>query len=167
VPTLSVSLRSVPNRIAVGITLAAALIVLLWSMRPMTGSWEYRASAGGTSLRHPVTFEGFAEPEPWGRWTTGEKATLTFGRALPARFVAVVRAHAFGPNVGAPVRVCAGASCNTAAFEQSDTEVRLAFRAHGGSRRLTFHIPHPTAPGNDDAQTFGVGLVAVRIEEAR
>lgn len=133
----------------------------------MTGSWEYPAAKSGrASLRHPVIFSGFAGPEAWGRWTTGEKATLTFGNRLPDRFVAVVRAHAFGPNVGAPVRICAGATCATATFGETDTEARLSLRGHG-SRKLTFHVPHPTVPGNGDPRALGIGLAAVRIEEVR
>lgn len=132
----------------------------------MIGSWEYPAASGRSSLRHPVIFSGFSGPEAWGRWTTGEKATLTFGNALPEHFTAVVRAHAFGPNVGAPVRICAGASCGTATFGEADTEARVLLRG-GGSRRLTFHVPHPTVPGNGDPRALGIGLAVVRIEEVR
>jgi phosphoglycerol transferase len=150
------------------VTVAAVAVVAVWAARPVSGPWEYRASVGGrASLRHPVTYEGFASPEPWGRWTTGEEATLTFGRALPTRFEAVLRAHAFGANAGAPIRVCAGGGCQSATFAQADTDVRLTFHVRPNSHRVTLHIPHPSAPGNGDNRRFGVGLVSVRIEDAR
>lgn len=133
----------------------------------MTGSWDYPATGGSRpSVRQPVVFDGFGGPEPWGRWTTSPTATLIFGRPLPARFTAVVRGHAFGPNVGAPVRICVGRSCATATFGEAAAEVRVSLRGHG-SRRLTFHVPHPTAPGGGDSRSLGIGLGGVRIEEAR
>lgn len=160
-----VPIRSTPNLIALAVTALAAVAITVWSSVPMSGTWEYPLAGGGRpSLRHPVSFDGFSGPEPWGRWTTDDRATMTFGRVFPRRFLVVLRGHASAPNVGAPVRVCAGPVCETARFDGVPTEVRLRFSG-GDGRTLTFHIPHPTAPGPGDTRRLGIGLTAVRIEE--
>lgn len=157
-----------PNRIATGITAVALTSVLVWSAQPMTGTWEYAMSGERRpSIRRPVAFEGFGAGELWGRWTTDDTAALILGRPLPERFVAVLHGHAFGPNIGAPVRVCVDGACETTTFAADDRDTRLSFRTDGGVRRMTIHVPHPTAPEAGDDRLLGVGLVFVRIEEAR
>jgi hypothetical protein len=158
-------LRSTPNRIAASVTLAAVAAVGLWSTRPMSGAWTYGAAESGpASVRHPVVWSGFSRAEPWGRWTTGHDASIEFDRPLPNPAAVTIRAHAFGPNAGAPIRVCTGRDCATATFTDIDGDVTVEL-ASGGARVIVIHVPHPMAPGNGDARTLGLAVSTVTIEE--
>ena len=163
---------SLPNRVAAGTTLVAVLTVALWASRPVDGAMEFGLGSSGRSraqlspLHVPVRFEGFYGSEPWGRWTEGDTAHIRFGRPVPADFRLVVRGRAFGPNVDAPVRVCVEDECQLVRLAAQDRRVQLEFRGHGGARRVTFHIPHPSSPGNGDDRQLGIGIVSLRVEDA-
>ena len=47
-----------------------------------------------------VAVDGFSTPEPWGRWTDRERATVSFPQPLPESFHIDIELQGFGPNVG-------------------------------------------------------------------
>ena len=58
------------------------------------------ALSSQTSL---AQYTGFADAEPWGRWTNAKLAVVSFNRNLPQHAVVAIKAKAFGPNVGIPI----------------------------------------------------------------
>ncbi|GAC1423539.1 MAG: hypothetical protein NVSMB6_24760 [Burkholderiaceae bacterium] len=130
-------------------------------------------NAGGTGLLYAGT--GWANPEPWGRWSLGQDAELT------------VR---FDPGVVGPLKVVAEAFALTAAGQlsnQADIYANDRLVAHWalgpnpsmqvanlpslekGVLRLRFHVPQPLSPaaaGSSDYRQLGVALVRLTIVSA-
>lgn len=156
------------NVIAAAVTFIAAAAVAVWSLLPVHRALDYRlgTAVAGASLspRHvPVGFEGFSGAEPWGRWTDEPQAAIVFGRPLPQRFALSLTGHAFGPNVGAPVEVCAADACRPVVFGGVDGTVTTTFVTHHAARRVVLHVPHPTTPNPMDHRLLGIGLVDVHV----
>ena len=149
------------------------MAVAIWALVPLDGSLSYELGSSHQSRsilspRHvPLLTSGFAGQQPWGRWTDRPTATLTFGRPFPRHLVLSLTGHAFGPNIDAPVRVCVPGDCETMRLAATDSTVRLTFHAAGAARSVTLHVPHAVSPGNGDPRLLGVGIVSVRVEEAR
>lgn len=161
-------LRAVPNLVAIGVTLLALAVVMVWAQFPLAGVVTYGTDEGRRlSIRHPVVFTGFGRPDGEGRWTVDDEATISFGRPLPSRFVAVLRGHAYGPNAGRGVRVCARGDCKSVVFSESAHDVRVELVPERTTRRLELHIPQPTAPGGGDERRLGIHLASIRVEPVR
>lgn len=111
---------------------------------------------------------GMSGHEPWGRWSDGTPVAFQFKQPLPARFTLALIAHAFGPNIGAPIQVRAGASEQTLTLAADDQTCRLDFTLAAPADRLEFSIPQPTSPAElkqgEDPRKLGIGLVKLRIE---
>ena len=106
----------------------------------------------------------FFPPEPWGNWTLGEKLQLQFSAALPRKFELVLKARAFGPNVGQAFYVELGQSripfILKGEFQTVTLEVDNPFKLSN----LNIYIPQATAP-----KSLGLGeddrLLGMAIEE--
>lgn len=111
---------------------------------------------------------GMSGHEPWGRWSDGTPVAFQFKQPLPARFTLALTAHAFDPNIGAPIQVRAGASEQTLTLAADDQTCRLDFALAAPADRLEFSIPQPTSPAElkqgEDPRKLGIGLVKLRIE---
>ena len=94
-------------------------------------------------------------------------AAVTFGRPLPERLAVVVRAHAYGPNVGRPVLLCLGAECQSVAFGPSPTEALVSFASNSShARRLEIYVPEPRAPGTHDPRRLGLLIESIEVGAA-
>lgn len=169
---LAVPRPRTPNQAAAVVTALAVVAVAAWSARPLDGALHHRLGEGGQErlllapMQSPVLYEGFGAAEPWGRWTIGETASITFGRPLSSRVAVTVHGHAFGPNVGQPVRLCLGKECQSAVFTGETTAVRVLFEHNSThARRVVIHVPHPTAPGTADTRRLGLGVASIEAFE--
>lgn len=112
---------------------------------------------------------GVSAHEPWGRWTDGPVAVLTFAAPLPARFTLVVTAAAYGPNIGRPAAFTAGSVTSTATFGTAlgsgppETR-RLRFETEHRSRRLEIRPHQPTRPDNGDDRALGLALIRLQVQ---
>jgi hypothetical protein len=115
---------------------------------------------------------GMSGYEPWGRWTEGgPTAKFRFKQALPKKFTLDITATAFGPNVGAPVKVRAGSVEKTFVItNKAPNTYRLQFVVDGTVDSLEFTPPKPTSPSeilpnNGDGRKLGIGLIALKISD--
>jgi phosphoglycerol transferase len=112
---------------------------------------------------------GVSAHEPWGRWTDGRVAVLTFAEPLPTRFTLVVTAAAYGPNVGRPATFIAGSTAQTATFAtqlgSGPPEVRrLMFETSERVDRLEIRPYEPRRPDNGDDRALGLALFRLQVE---
>jgi hypothetical protein len=162
-----------PNQVAAAVTALAVIGVAAWSARPLDGRVVQRLTTGADEMpllapmQVPVLYEGFGEVESWGRWTIDDVAAVTFGRPLPEQLAVVVRAHAYGPNVGRPVLLCLGGECQPVSFGPSPTDAQVSFGSNSSrARRLEIHVPEPTAPGDHDPRRLGLLIESIEVRAA-
>jgi len=118
----------------------------------------------------PTLLTGFAAPEPFGRWTTGQLATVDLPEPLPSSFRLTITCQAFGPNVGRDLVVQAG-GCDSAVrlVDHAARSYVAAFAGVApGTRRITFRVPAPASPrecgvGEDDRR-LGIALADLRVD---
>lgn len=117
---------------------------------------------------------GVSSREGWGRWTDanqGDVVRFRFKQRLPDGFILEIKARAFGPNAGVPVKVRVGD------VEQSFTPSKvsaggfyqLTFRGTGGADSIGIIPPQPVSPkdinpDSKDARKIGVGLISLKIQ---
>ncbi len=110
---------------------------------------------------------GLSGHEPWGRWSDSGTVTFQFAQPLPTHFTLILTAHAFGPNIGAPIKVKTGASEQTLTLTAAAETHRLDFTLTAPTDRLEFLIPQPTSPADlqqgEDPRKLGIGFVTLRI----
>jgi len=113
--------------------------------------------------------KGLSQPEPWGRWSDGERVELGFVNCLPAgKIKMTVTGHAFGPNADKRFRFVLGKKEDAAIFNKSDSVVSMSFvNREECANKLTIHIPTPKSPVelglSKDSRKLGLGIVRVRI----
>jgi hypothetical protein len=112
---------------------------------------------------------GVSVHEPWGRWTDGRLAVLTFAEPLPAKFTLVVTGAAYGPNVGRPATFTVGSAVQTATFTtqlgSGTPEVkRLVFETADPADRIEIRPYEPARPGKGDDRALGLALFRLQIE---
>ena len=130
--------------------------------------------AEGIDFRKPgyptflAAVSGLFGHEPWGRWSEGETVVFQFAEPLPTRFTLALTARAFGPNIGAPIKVKAGPSEQTLTLTAEAQTHRLNFTLAAPTDRLEFHVPQPISPAelklSDDPRKLGVGFVTLQLE---
>ncbi len=128
-------------------------------------------SFAGTSSSSAVTgLRGFAQPEPFGRWTNRKVALIDFNGPLPDRFDLDLSAAAFGPNVGAETLVVIGAKSYAVRIQGDLSAFKtytIAVENPLGERSIAFVVPHPVAPEDvgkgTDSRPLGIALGALTI----
>lgn len=121
-----------------------------------------------------VEVSGMSGHEAWGRWTDaaeGATAKFRFVQPLPQKFALELKANAFGPNLGRPVKVRAGAVEKE--FVVKDAQAPelhvLTFDGVNGADTIEIVPPQPTSPKqldpqNGDQRMLGVSLVSLQIK---
>ncbi|HDM8356028.1 TPA: acyltransferase family protein [Yersinia enterocolitica] len=111
---------------------------------------------------------GFSHVESWGRWTDANLSTasLKFARPLPQAFVLEINAHAYGPNVGAPVNVIAGGVTRQVVFTDKQITAQVQFDGVQGSA-IDIVPLHPTSPSSlgasSDQRKLGLGISSIKV----
>jgi len=116
---------------------------------------------------------GMSGFETWGRWSDadagGPVVRFTFVDKLPANFNLVIMANAFGPNVGQPIRVVAGAVEQSWVIQNaSPPKIYTLQFNHVDGNTIEFIPPAPTSPqslgqGNNDPRKLGIGFISLKI----
>ena len=116
---------------------------------------------------------GLAAQEPWGRWSDSYQVTLHFANCLPkGKLLIDVHGHAFGPNIGKPVRILIGSSQASITLGEFDEDVRVNLNNQGEcEKNLLLLVPEKTSPSalgvNSDNRTLGLGLVRLGIRAVK
>jgi hypothetical protein len=108
---------------------------------------------------------GVSFPEPAGRWTDGGIVGIDFVEPLPARFRVVIRAGAFGENLGADVVVRIDGHHRTMRFNAhpgAAQEAEADWRLPRRPSRIEIQIPFPTTP-EGDSRALGLALESLRV----
>jgi len=115
--------------------------------------------------------EGVSSFEPWGRWTDAAVAKLIFKQPLPRKFILEIAMGAFGPNMGAPVKLRVGnIETSFVITPKMLTEpFGFSFETDGTSNTLEITPSKPTSPNeldseNPDTRKLGVGLISIKIK---
>jgi phosphoglycerol transferase len=112
---------------------------------------------------------GLSVNEAWGRWSEGKHVVFKFKQPLPQKFDLILRAGAFGPNIGKPCLIDIGSeqrriTFSSDPFTQPET-YRIAFRFDGRPDSIQITIPEPSRLASD-ARMLGIGFISMRIEAA-
>ncbi|MBV5330746.1 MAG: DUF2029 domain-containing protein [Chlorobium sp.] len=112
---------------------------------------------------------GLSHVEPWGRWSDGDQVELGLTGCLPqGRLKLMIVGHAFGPNVGLPVKVVLGSKEIVTTFADSDTE-QSAYITNEAKcvDKVVIKIPKPTSPQelgqSTDSRKLGIGWLSLNI----
>ena len=117
--------------------------------------------------------KGLSDLESWGRWTDSnvdKTVKLQFRETLPKNFVLEIRALAYGPNVGVPVKIIVGDIEKTFTLTANKNTYELIFETNGKEDILEIVPPNPTSPNeidkeNNDTRKLGIGLVSLKIKD--
>ncbi|MBP1131149.1 phosphoglycerol transferase [Serratia sp. PL17] len=116
---------------------------------------------------------GVSSVEDWGRWSDANLApavNIDYVAPLPPAFDLVLRARAYGKNVGEPISVRVGDQEQFVTLTEQDTTVTLRFDNPGGAQNISITPPTPTEPqegasGGFTPKKLGIGLVSLKIEQ--
>lgn len=116
---------------------------------------------------------GLAAQEPWGRWSDSDQVTLHFANCMPkGQLLIDVHGHAFGPNIGKPVKILIGSSQASITLGEFDADVSANIDNQAEcEKNLLVVVPKKTAPSalgvNSDNRTLGLGLVRLGIRAVK
>jgi hypothetical protein len=114
---------------------------------------------------------GLSAQESWGRWTDGRAAVMRLNYHLPEKFEVMIKAGAFGPNVGGVARIVINDVVREFKIQAAEArEYRLQFEQSRPSETATIIVypPRPASPSDlgqsDDQRKLGLGLVSFFID---
>lgn len=116
-----------------------------------------------------LNLSGLDAQESWGHWSNSDQVTLYFANCLPkGKLIIDIRGHAFGPNIGKPMKIFIGASQTSVTFGAFDEDVSADLDNQAECEtKLILLIPEKTSPSalglNNDNRTLGLGLVRLGI----
>ena len=115
-----------------------------------------------------VLLEGFGEREAWGRWTTGDIASIVMADALPDRVRLSISGYGFASNADAPIRVRAGNREAQIVLGATSTTVILDLAGIGPAAYSIDFIPvKPVSPAelglSSDTRRLGIAISAIDI----
>ena len=112
---------------------------------------------------------GLSARESWGRWSSTDQVTVHFANCLPnGKLTIDVRGHAFGPNIGKPVKLFIGSSQASITFGEFDKDARVTLNNQAEcENKLVLLVPEKASPLalgiSNDTRTLGLGLVQIGI----
>ncbi len=110
---------------------------------------------------------GLGAPEPWGAWSVDEVVGIEFSRPIPRDVTLKLSARAFGPNIGAPVKLEVGGRIHDVVLEAVDSDITIELKGLVNVTELKFRVPHPVSPKelglSVDTRRLGVGFVDLTL----
>lgn len=162
---LVVGKHPLPDGVRPVVATAEYALVRLAPSGPELARAALSAPLGSASLVGAA--EGLSAPESWGRWSDGARVVLHLNQPLPQHAVVMLTAHAFGPNVGQPFTMRAGASEARFTLTGADSAISLRLFTDGSVRTLVIEVPRPTAPAalgqGPDHRKLGIALATIGI----
>lgn len=115
---------------------------------------------------------GLSSSERWGRWSDAglyPVVKLEFKKMLPKRFILEIIAGAFGPNIGAPVKVRVGSVEKFFIVNSVPQPYQLEFETDGKVDAIEIIPSQPTEPNmlnpeSADSRKLGISLIALKIK---
>jgi hypothetical protein len=119
------------------------------------------------------TIKGLSGREAWGRWSDAndnESVKIAFKSPFPKNFFLILKAWAFGPNVGREILFKVGSNTKTLVLTEAMTEYRLLFEdVDPGSHVLEITPPTPKSPRDlgisNDTRKLGIGFERLSIRK--
>ena len=116
---------------------------------------------------------GVSTVESWGRWSDANIAPavkIDYVDPLPASFDVVLRARAYGNNIGKPMSVKVGDEEHFVTFSDKDETITVQFSNPDNAQSIVITPPSPTEPtegtsGGFEPRKLGVGLVSLSVED--
>lgn len=118
-------------------------------------------------------FSGLSFQEPWGRWSDGDSVAVKFANCLPQGKLRIeLRGHAFGPNIGKPVKLLLGSSQASIVLGENDHDLTATLENNEQCQNaLLLFVPEkksPLALGiSQDKRSLGIGLVHLGIRTTK
>ena len=117
-----------------------------------------------------VEVEGLSGIEGFGRWSDGEKVSISFRRLFRKSLNVKLTAAAFGPNVDQDFTVTIGKETKSFRLTGVNSTISLDFRNIDiNDRSLLFTIPQPISPKelgiSEDTRRLGMAMDKLTIEE--
>jgi hypothetical protein len=112
---------------------------------------------------------GLSARESWGGWSSTDQVTVHFANCLPKGKLTIdVRGHAFGPNIGKPVKLFIGSSQASITLGEFDKDARVTLNNQAEcENKLVLLVPEKASPLalgiSNDTRTLGLGLVQIGI----
>ena len=112
---------------------------------------------------------GLSARESWGRWSSTDQVTVHFANCLPKGKLTIdVRGHAFGPNIGKPVKLFIGSSQASITLGEFDKDARVTLNNQAEcENKLVLLVPEKASPLelgiSNDTRTLGLGLIQIGI----
>lgn len=116
-----------------------------------------------------ISTSGLSHAEVWGTWSDGDEVRFFLASCLPSGVVTLkLTGHAFGPNIGSPVRVRAGKTTGVVKFTSTTAEQTVSLGVDALCvDQVSLVIPTPTSPfqlgQSADSRRLGIGLTKVQI----
>ncbi|QGW80716.1 DUF7024 domain-containing protein [Variovorax paradoxus] len=142
---------------------------------PIGLSLEDAKRALGTTLTDGLDFrssefpafvdsiQGLSDPEPWGRWSDGKTVMLELKHTLQGAFALILRAAAYGSNIGAPIAVRIGEQTRTMYLTaQASEPVVIEFDLKVPAKVIEIDVPYPTSPPQDPRK-IGIGFYEMAV----
>jgi len=116
---------------------------------------------------------GMSDVENWGRWSDANLAPavkIDYVDPLPVSFNVVLRARAYGNNIGKPISVKVGDEEQFVTFTDKDETLSLSFTNPNNAQSIVITPPSPTEPVEGTSGGFlprklGIGLVSLAVED--
>jgi phosphoglycerol transferase len=119
---------------------------------------------------------GIDAHEDWGRWSNASLAPsikLTFKDPLPKKFILILKAQGFGPNINAKTKIQVGDSIQTILLQgDANKPHEIEFNNLSNADSIEIFPPKPTSPNelnlaSTDTRKIGVGLISLKIKEIK
>ncbi len=114
------------------------------------------------------SIKGISGKAHFGRWTDGTQAVIEFTQALPKNFTLKIKAGAFPPTMGKPIKRIVGATQLQTKFIPGLTEVAIPVATDGNARSIIFEFPDAKSPKelglSADPRRLSLALVSLQIE---
>ena len=115
---------------------------------------------------------GIDAREDWGRWSNANLAPtikLTFKDPLPKKFILILKAQGFGPNINAKTKIQVGDSVKTILLQGDAIKAHeLEFINSSNADSIEIFPPKPISPNelnsaSTDIRKIGIGFISLRI----
>ncbi len=156
--------HALPSELKPKIVTKDYALIQMQSSHQRIGSVKFSTN-GSNDILASVT--GLSIAENWGRWSMAKQVTLYFTSALPKNCNLLLKAQAYGPNVGQAFIIKIGEVEKSFRVSHSSEDVFIQLQTDGTVKTMTIEIPQPVSPqelgSGTDRRQLGLGLTELEI----